>query len=75
MSAPSFISNAPETSVYHGLSPAEAGLLADLIRAARRADHPDRYAPVTIAERDALITQVPRLGANRSDGTDSDGRT
>ncbi len=58
----------PETDVFHGLSPAQAGLLADLIRSARPADYPDRYAPVTVAERHALIARVTRQVASRHPG-------
>ncbi len=55
-----------ETDIFHGLSPAEAGLLTDLHRSARPADHPDRYAAVTDAERDALIAGVAREVARRN---------
>ena len=58
--------NPSEADVSHALSPAEAGLLADLVRSARPADHPDRYAAVTIAERDALIAGVAREVARRN---------
>jgi len=49
-----------------GHSPAEAGPLTDLVRSARPADHPARYGPVTIAERDALIAGVAREVARRN---------
>ncbi len=52
--------NPPGTDVFHGLSPAEAGPLTDLVRSARPADQPDRYGPVTIAERDALLAETDR---------------
>ncbi len=44
-----------ETEVFGGLSPAEAGLLTDLVRSARSPVYPDRYTAVTIAERDAFL--------------------
>jgi len=58
--------NPSEADVFHALSPAEAGLLADLVRSARPADHPARYAAVMIAERDALVAGVAREEARRN---------
>ncbi len=58
--------NPAESDVLHGLSPAEAGPLTDLVRSASPTDHPGRYAAVTIAERDALIAGVAREVARRN---------
>jgi len=54
-----------ETDAFHGFSPAEAGLLADLVRAARPADHPDRWGLVTAAEREAFLAEADRETARR----------
>ncbi len=54
------LTKSSETDAFHRFSPAEAGLLADLIRAARPNDHPDRWGLVTDAERTAFLAQADR---------------
>ncbi|CAA9551149.1 MAG: hypothetical protein AVDCRST_MAG70-935 [uncultured Thermomicrobiales bacterium] len=49
-----------EADAFDDLSPAEMGLLGDLIRAARPTDHPDRWGLVTDAERTAFLAEADR---------------
>jgi len=58
-------SSSPDTDVFYDFTPAEVGLLADLVRAARPADHPDRWGLVTAAERDAFLAWADRETARR----------
>ncbi len=57
--------SSPDTDVSHDFTPAEMGLLADLVRAARPADHPNRWGLVTAAERDAFLAKADRETARR----------
>ena len=59
------LTKSSETDAFHGFSPAEAGLLADLVRAARPPDHPDRWGLVTVAERTAFLAEADRETARR----------
>ena len=57
--------SSPDSDVSHDFTPAEVALLADLVRAARPADHPDRWGLVTVAEREAFLAEADRETARR----------